>query len=139
MENKRPADIYVVDDRPIDNLISKLLFKKFDPDMVIDEINDGPTALKQLADIAANEPFFLPDFIFLDLNMPGMDGWEFMTEYKHLGIDNAKKIQIYILSSSLYRQDIQQSDNNPLIAGFISKPLTMATIKSILQPFDAVE
>ncbi|RFZ89989.1 response regulator [Mucilaginibacter conchicola] len=134
MDNVRPADIYVIDDQPIDSMILRLLFKKFDPDLLIEAISNAYTALERLKAIANSEPFFLPDYIFLDLDMPEMDGWQFLKEYERLGISQFKSIQIYVLSSSLYQNDIQKSLLNPLVQDFISKPLSLQHIKEIFQP-----
>ncbi|NNU34448.1 hypothetical protein HK413_10490 [Mucilaginibacter sp. S1162] len=50
----------------------------------------------------------MPDFILLDINMPIMNGWEFLDEYKRLNIDPQGKSKIYIISSSVFSNDIKQ-------------------------------
>lgn len=66
----------------------------------------------------------LPDLIFLDLNMPGMDGWEFIEEFGKIYHTLLKPISILILSSSVDPDDAERASFEPLILGFITKPLT---------------
>lgn len=65
----------------------------------------------------------LPDFILLDLNMPIMDGWQFLKEYKALQPSLAKKGRVYILSSSISPSDIQKAKSFPVVADYLVKPL----------------
>lgn len=65
----------------------------------------------------------LPDFILLDLNMPVMDGWQFLKEFKALQPGLAKKSKVYILSSSISPSDIQKAKSFPVVADYLVKPL----------------
>ncbi|RFZ89893.1 response regulator [Mucilaginibacter conchicola] len=130
----RPADIYVIDDQPIDNIIFKLLFKKYDDRLKIHVLDNAEAAIEDLKNTASNAPESFPGYIFLDLNMQKMDGWQFLQEYERLGFNKLKRTQIFILSSSLYQKDLQKSQSNPLVRDFISKPLRMERIHSILHP-----
>ena len=64
----------------------------------------------------------LPDVIFLDLNMPVMDGWEFLDSFN--SFFKELNTRIYILSSSIDSRDIARSKRYNLVKGFIAKPLT---------------
>ena len=66
--------------------------------------------------------------LFLDINMPGMDGWEFLEEYEKFSDDLKKQISIYMLSSSVDHRDKNKADAYKDVKGFISKPLTVETI-----------
>lgn len=65
----------------------------------------------------------IPDFILLDINMPGMNGWEFLEALEVAAIPNAVLPKIYILSSSLDPEDQAKAQSAVLVKGFISKPL----------------
>ena len=73
----------------------------------------------------------LPEVIFLDLNMPIMDGWEFLDEFGKLSEE--KDIRIYILSSSVDSRDMERAKKYGMVNGFIAKPLTDAKIKELAQ------
>ena len=75
--------------------------------ITFEELQNKPDALR-------------PDIILLDLNMPILDGWQFLDEFKQFN----STAQVYIMSSSNYPEDIQNASNYPLVKGYIVKPLT---------------
>ena len=94
---------------------------------------NGKFAIDQLYDIQKNNPEKLPDYILLDINMPIMNGWEFLDEYKRLNIDPAGKSKIFIISSSVFSNDINKARSYPLVKSFISKPLSVEKIKEMFE------
>ena len=78
----------------------------------------------------ANEGY-LPDFIFLDIRMPEMDGFQFLEELVNLPKEPLKYIRIFMLSSSLDQKDVIRSQQFPMVKGFLSKPMDIQTIKDI--------
>lgn len=133
MTKKRSTSIYVIDDAPLDNMIFKMLMKRVSGEINVDAIDNGQNAINKLTLLSETEPECLPDYIFLDLNMPEMDGWEFLTEYSRLKIDKFKKTHIYILSSSIHHEDLVKSQSNPLVEDFINKPLNLENLKTIFR------
>jgi CheY-like chemotaxis protein len=75
----------------------------------------------------------LPDYILLDINMPIMNGWDFLDEYKRLSIDPLGKTKIYIISSSVFSNDINKAKSYNLVKSFISKPLSVEKIKEMFE------
>jgi CheY-like chemotaxis protein len=127
----KPVSILLVDDDEINNFISIKLIKKALDNTQISACLNGRFAIDELAEIQKQDPSLLPDFILLDINMPIMNGWEFLDEYKRLNIDPLGKSKIYIISSSVFSNDINKARSYPLVQNFISKPLSVDKIKEM--------
>jgi CheY-like chemotaxis protein len=118
------------DDRAFNFLNEKIIeFEKF-ASKVTSHVSPVE-ALEELKQLAQSDPSGLPDFIFLDINMPDMDGWEFMDNFKTLPNEATAKTKVFILTSSLNPFDIQKSKTYDEIRGFASKPLTTEIINFI--------
>jgi len=123
----------LVDDDEINNFISIKLIKKALLTTEIMACLNGKFAIDQLVSIQKKDPNKLPDYILLDINMPIMNGWEFLDEYKRLNIDPLGKSKIYIISSSVFSNDINKARSYPLVKSFISKPLSVEKIKEMFE------
>lgn len=130
--NSKPVSILLVDDDEINNFISVKLIKKIMLNTEIKTCLNGKFAIDLLSGIKATEPDKMPDYILLDINMPIMNGWEFLEEYDRLNIDTAGKTKIYIISSSVFNNDIVKAKSYPVVRDFISKPLSVDKIKDML-------
>lgn len=119
-----PKRIYIVDDDSIFLLISSRLIKKLYPAMMVETFKNGELAIEGLQ-------HGQPDILFLDLNMPIMDGWIFLDKmqetYAHPPFD------LYISSSSINPQDKQRAHDNPFVKGFIEKPWDSEDLERILE------
>lgn len=129
--NQKPVNIMLVDDDEINNFITVKLIRKGFADAVISTFLNGRLAIDRLKDIIENEPEKMPDYILLDINMPVMNGWEFLEEYKAASLDPERRIIIYILSSSVFSNDIDKAKSYESVANFISKPLNLESIKEV--------
>jgi len=127
----KPSKIFIIDDTELDSVIVKIGLKQVLGDLEIEVYNNGDTAINKLLEISINNPSDFPDYIFLDINMPVMGGWEFLDAFHQLDIDPDNKIKIFLLSSSISRSDVLRSISNPLIETFLSKPIELKTIRSI--------
>jgi len=97
----------------------------------IDECNDGLEALNLLKG-NIQQPQNLPDVIFLDINMPTMDGWEFLTAFDSIASQFAKPIHIYMVTSSIDKNDIQRSKEFAIVSDYLVKPIFKETFSKIL-------
>jgi len=133
MSYTNPTKIWVIDDRSLDSFICKKLINNVVKNAVIDLISNGERAIERLGTLASLQPALLPNYIFLDINMPKMDGWQFLEEFERLKIYQAGIIHIYMLSSSVYIEDINRSQSNSLVEDFITKPMTTERLKAIFE------
>lgn len=129
--NTKAVNILLVDDDEINNFISIKLIRKALFNADITACLNGKFAIDQLVEIQRKGTDKLPDYILLDINMPIMNGWEFLDEYKRLGIDPQGKTKIFIISSSVFSNDINKARSYPLVKSFISKPLSVDKIKEM--------
>lgn len=73
-----------------------------------------------------------PEIIFLDLNMPVMDGWDFFETFKGDFAHFEEKTKIFILSSSINPADIERAKNEKSIVAFLAKPLNAENLKKVI-------
>ena len=79
----------------------------------------------------------LPDLILLDINMPVLDGWQFMDEFIKLSPLINKRIVVYIVSSSIDRADFNRAKGYEQISDFIVKPVSSATFRKMVEDIAA--
>ena len=123
--------IWVVDDDVIYQTIINKLIKKSGVFSAYSSFMNGKEALNTLKS-TIGEIDLLPDIILLDINMPVMDGWEFMEEIKMIKSKISKKIIIYIVSSSIAIEDKNKSKTFADIIGYIPKPISVDDLLSIV-------
>src|ERR1700760_751823 len=131
--NTRAVSILLVDDDEINNFISIKLIRKALFNTDITACLNGKFAIDQLVEMQRKGADKLPDYILLDINMPIMNGWEFLDEYKRLGLDPLGKTKIFIISSSVFSNDINKARSYPIVKDFISKPLNVEKIKELFE------
>jgi len=122
--------IWVVDDDPIYQIIANKIIKKSELFSTVFTFKNGKEAIDAFKD-SLEKKHKLPNIILLDINMPIMDGWEFMEEIKTLSINTEKKVIIYIVSSSIAIEDKIKSKTYPIILGYLSKPINTSDLQLI--------
>lgn len=124
------SKVMLVDDNDTDNFISRRIIEitKFADDVIVK--NSGKGALDYLKE-NENAESELPDIIFLDINMPIVDGFVFLYEYEKFGTLVKDKCRVIILSSSDNKRDIDKIVNNDYVIKFVTKPLTEKTLEEI--------
>ena len=122
--------VMLVDDNETDNFISKRIIEITKFAARIEVKNSGKSALDYLND-HQDSPENLPDLIFLDINMPIVDGFVFLYEFEKFNYAVKDKCKVIILSSSDNKRDIDKIINNDHVIKFITKPLTEASLNEI--------
>lgn len=108
------SKILLVDDDPIFLTLAELALKKERTDIQIFKASNGEEAITFLKEGHA------VDVIFLDLNMPVMNGWEFLDALPEI---EDRKGEIYVLTSSIDPSDQRKADDNPFVKSMLEKPL----------------
>lgn len=135
--------VLCVDDDTISLTISQLLLKRTGFAQEVDTAIDGSEALDYFERLfaEANDPVAAaPELILLDINMPVMNGWEFLQEYNPRFRDKLTNTHIVILSSTIDPEDFALAKQYPVVAQFISKPLSVENLEElksnpVMQPF----
>ncbi|CAN5171258.1 response regulator [soil metagenome] len=122
----------IIDDDPIYVFCTKRIMQmaSFCESFLI--FHNGKEALDRLKAIILRDEN-LPEIILLDLNMPVMDGWEFLDEFTK--VPASKQITIYIVTSSIDPADVERAKEYDTINNYIVKPVTVDTLKEILKEF----
>lgn len=129
----KPFDsICVVDDDMVYRFALKCLLETWDLSDNFTEFTDGADALEYIRTHSGN-PAALPDVVFLDINMPVMNGFNFLEEYGRMKDTLAKDIRIYLVSSSIAEETRARAQNHPLVNGYIIKPLPVEALQEIVQ------
>ncbi len=126
------SHVCIIDDDPIYIFTTRKIMEMGNFSSYIEVFKNGKEALEALKPrVEANEN--IPEVIFLDLNMPIMDGWQFLEEFM---TPNTQKIIIYIVSSSIDPADLNKAKQYSLVTNYIVKPITPDKLKGL---FDKIE
>ncbi len=121
--------ICIIDDDPIYQFLINKIIGNTDASHELLFFKNGKEALDYfMLDLEKN----LPEIILLDLEMPVMDGWDFLKEIEQL---QTKKTAIYIVSSSISHEDKEKAKAFPKIKGHYSKPINSNRIQEITKKF----
>ncbi|MRX62963.1 response regulator [Maribacter luteus] len=128
---KKIESTCIIDDDPIFIYGTKRIMKEMDfcDDILV--FNNGQDAIDGLMDITAQGKK-LPSVIFLDLNMPIMDGWEFLEDFVKIPNHNREKVTVYIISSSVDPRDVERVKDYDVVNNYILKPITPQDLQNVL-------
>lgn len=129
-ETKTIDLVMLVDDNETDNFISKRIIEITKFARRVEVKNSGKSALDYLKENQASAED-LPNIIFLDINMPIVDGFVFLYEFEKFSEVVRSKCKVIILSSSDNKRDIDKIVNNNHVIKFITKPLTEVALDEI--------
>ncbi len=113
--------VVLIDDDPISTFVTeKLIEKNVEEPVQFFKFTNARKALRELYKLR-------PNYLFLDLNMPEMNGWDFLDSLN----GESEGTEIYILSSSVDERDINRASTYSMVKDYLSKPLIKKSISSI--------
>jgi two-component system, chemotaxis family, chemotaxis protein CheY len=124
--------IALVDDDSIFQFTATRLIESAKLARKILHFENGGDALQYLKENSLN-PENLPDFLFLDINMPFVDGWMFLEDFVKIKSGLAKEIKIYMVSSSIDPRDMNRAKGFVEVKDFVVKPVTMEMFAELLK------
>lgn len=130
MPHSPPVIALIDDDKIFQLTASKTILATSITDSVL-QFENGEEALQYLKDNRSNT-VALPDYIFLDINMPRIDGWMFLDDYEALRPNLAKPVTIYMVSSSIDPRDIERAEQNTNVKKYVLKPVTREKFMELL-------
>ena len=113
--------VMLIDDNPMENMVHR---KLIDANGFANKIQAFESATESLEFLRSASKDELPNVIFLDIIMPGMDGFQFLDEFAKLGEEVQKNCKIILLSSSDSFKDLNRANKSKLVKKFLNKPLT---------------
>lgn len=136
MKNKLNCILLIDDDEPT-NFLSQMIIEKADCAAEIQIAYSGKQAIDYLTSqgtsASGQNTYPRPDLIFLDINMPAMNGWEFLQKYNSLEKEHQGNIVIIMLTTSLNPDDRLRSKDFHHVSGFENKPLTREKLETLLR------
>lgn len=123
-EHGRVETVWLVDDDQVITYITERLIKNADPSVAVTSFLSSKMALEKLR-IATS----VPDILLLDINMPGLNGWEFLEQLRGM----QKYVNVYMYSSSIDPEDVKKAHSYPMVRDFLSKPIDIQVMRKILE------
>lgn len=124
--------IWIIDDDPIQIFIAKRLLKNLEVFQTIRTMANPKDALEELEGLSTSKDN-LPDVLIVDLNMPQMDGWQFLDEYDGMSLE--KRIAIFLVTSSINPADVKRAENCSSVDGYLIKPLKAQDLENALKKY----
>lgn len=128
--SKGNKHILLIDDDEINNFLSREIINMYMPDVKIDSFTNPEEAFEYIREkLKLRQP--LPDIILLDINMPLMDGWEFLKAIDTLEQRNHFNTTVYLYTSSVYHEDRRKAQRYSIVKNLFIKPLTAEAIEEM--------
>jgi CheY-like chemotaxis protein len=133
MDYDKPAQVLIIDDDAINNFILEKLIIKIAANAQIKVCLSGEGAIDYLLGLVKRNVSY-PDFIFVDVAMPVMDGWAFLDQYIHDGLDKILHSKIFVATSSIFKRDHDKAFTYAIVKDVLIKPFTIEALTKILAP-----
>ena len=121
--------ILIVEDSPLVRDVLRAALSSEDSFDVIGSAEDGKEGVEKALALK-------PDFITMDINMPVMNGFEFLEEYKDLPETVQQKAKVIMLSSSINPRDVEKAKGFSQVMDYMNKPLSQASLKDLMQELE---
>jgi len=125
-------NILLVDDDQLYLYLMEKTIHQISKELVVSTFTDGEQAVEYIAK-CTEEKVELPEVIFLDINMPFLDGWGFLNEFKKLKPKIINNINIYMVSSSMRDSDVKRASNFEELTGYVVKPVNKVQLAEIFK------
>ena len=122
--------VLIVDDDEVNNFICENIIIKTGFAKKVSSFSEASDSLNYLKSLS-NSGENAPDLIFLDINMPDINGWKYLEFFKGLSPNEGGNVPIIMLSSSIYKDDRARSMNFDSVVDFISKPISKSVLENI--------
>ncbi|MDA8886318.1 response regulator [Bacteroidia bacterium] len=120
--------VAIIDDDSIFQFTTKVKLEKLKLAEEVLIFNDGEEILDFVQDTEEKD---LPSILLLDINMPIVDGWDFLELYKEVPAAKQEKMTIYMLSSSINPEDVRRAEENKYVQDYITKPIRDVDLNKI--------
>ena len=132
---KKVNTILLVDDDLAINFFHKRLLSKLDFGETIVPLYNGAEAIRDVRELNSSLSEKDLVLIFLDINMPIMDGWEFLDSFKNISSELNYQFKIFVLSSSINPDDIKKAKSNVFVTDYFSKPLMLESVATLKEQY----
>jgi len=128
---KKLGSVLLIDDDDVVNTLHSIILRQSGLVENIKSVMSGKEGLSTLSNYEKDNHW--PSVIFVDINMPGMNGWEFIESFKEKFSAYKQKCTICLLSSSLDPRDKEKASKSDLVDFYFSKPLSIDTVRTICE------
>jgi len=125
--------VCLIDDDNIYQYTARVILESTGLAKKIHSFYNGSEAITYFRDEKNLRPEILPDVIFVDINMPVMNGWEFLEEYQKLYATLPKPIVVYVVSSSVDSSDMQKSRSYKAVSDYLVKPVNRSKYQELME------
>lgn len=128
--SKKIERVLLIDDNEADNFFHRLCIERSGLASAVDCCESVEGAIRYLDERRDNREL-MPTLIFVDINMPEADGWEFLRRYDEHVTPEKRTSTIFILSTSVNPADRERAEAHPLVRAYVSKPLDIEAIRQL--------
>ena len=122
----------LIDDDAIFNFVHAKVIKQVDEQAEIVDFTNSIEALNYIKQHFCSDAVS-KTIVFLDINMPEINGFELLDAIKELPAESVSKMSIYIITSSLNEKDVRKSKEYPILKGYIGKPLSFERLNEVIK------